>query len=178
MPKKACFGTLTDSEHVKVSEKLHKCARQYLCHIFLSLWRKIHSENTVSVVSEILRLFVTILTSADKYSFSAKGSVSNKQFKCNYVQIKKSFLNFFLHFRNLHEIWNTFKKSWALQVICFWNYRLQKAGLLKCPKSLISEHLWTVNMLKGQKHCINLHRIIFVIFFDHFERKSAPRTWF
>ena len=70
------------------------------------------------------------------------------------------------------------KKIWALEIICFWNYRLQKAGLLKCLKSPVSEHLWTVNMLKGPKHCINLHGSIFVIFFDHSERKSARKTLF
>ena len=35
--------------------------------------------------------------------------------------------------------------------MCFWNYRLQKAWLLKCLKSPLSEHLWTGNMLKGLK---------------------------
>ena len=69
-------------------------------------------------------------------------------------------------------------KRWASEVICFWNYRLQKAGLLKCPKSRVSEHLWTVNMLIGPKHYINLQGSIFVIFFDHFERKSARKTFF
>ena len=53
------------------------------------------------------------------------------------------------------------KIRWAPDVVCFWNYRLQKARLLKCPKSHVSEHLWTANMLKGLKHCINLHHSIF-----------------
>ena len=57
------------------------------------------------------------------------------------------------------------KKRWVSEVICFWNYRLQKAGLLKCLKSLVSEHLRKVNMLKGPKDCPNLHDSFFVIFF-------------
>ena len=64
------------------------------------------------------------------------------------------------------------KRRWASEVICFWNYRLQKAGLLKCLKSPLSEHLWTLNMLNGVKHCINLHSSIFVIFFDHSEKNQ------
>ena len=65
-------------------------------------------------------------------------------------QNQKYFLNFFLNFRNLQKfetLWK--KKKWDSEVICFWNYRLQKAGLLKCLNSLVLEDLWTVNMLKG-----------------------------
>ena len=63
-------------------------------------------------------------------------------------------------------------------MISFWKYRLEKAELLKWPKSLVSEHLWTVNMLKGNKHFLNLHGSIFDIFFDHAKKKSAPKTLF
>ena len=38
-------------------------------------------------------------------------------------------------------------------VICFWNYSLQKVGLLKSLKSPVWEHLWTVNIWKGPKYC-------------------------
>ena len=74
------------------------------------------------------------------------------------------------------KFWILWKKRWASEVICFWNYRLQKAGLLKCQKSSVSEHLWTVNMLMGSKHPINPHGSIFVIFFHHSERKW-PRKY-
>ena len=33
-------------------------------------------------------------------------------------------------------------------------------------------------MLKGLKHCQNLHGSIFVTFFDHFEQKSAQKSQF
>ena len=56
------------------------------------------------------------------------------------------------------------RKDEPREVICFWNYRLQKAGLLKCIKSPVSEHLWTVNMLKCPKDCLSLHGSIFLIF--------------
>ena len=63
-------------------------------------------------------------------------------------------------------------------MISYWNYRLEKAELLKSPKNPVSEHLWTVNMLKGPKHCLNLDGSNFVMFFDHLEIKSAPKTLF
>ena len=70
------------------------------------------------------------------------------------------------------------KKKWASEVICLLNYRVKKAGLLKCLKSRVSEHLRTVNMLKVLKHCLNLHGSIFVVFFDDSERISARKIFF
>ena len=75
MPKKPRARTLMDSQHVKGTERQLKSGQQIFCHIFLSLWKKISSKNSVLVVSEILRLFVNILTPDDKYSLSVKASV-------------------------------------------------------------------------------------------------------
>ena len=75
MLKKSCAGTLMDSQHVKFSQRLLKSARQHLFHIFRSLTQKIRSKNPVFVVSEILRLFVNILTPDEKYSFLVRASV-------------------------------------------------------------------------------------------------------
>ena len=61
-------------------------------------------------------------------------------------------------------------------MIPFWNYKLQKAGLLKSLKRPLSEHLWTVNMFKSPKYSLNLHGSIFVIFLDHSERQSDRKA--
>ena len=42
----------------------------------------------------------------------------------------------------------------------------------------MSEHLWKVNMLKGEKGCLNLHGSIFVKLSDHYERISAQKILF
>ena len=161
MPKKTRVRTLMDTQHVKGCEKLLKYSRQYFCHIFWSLWKEISLKNTILVVSETLRLFVNILTLEDKYCLSVKASVWRNLFKCNYLKIKKYFLDFFLHYRNMHKVWDTLKEKMILKVIFCWNYRMQNAGLFKCLKSPLSENLWTVNMLKGPKDCLNLQRSIF-----------------
>ena len=75
MPKKLRVRTLMDSQHVKRSQRLLNTARQYFCHIFWSLWKKFISKNTNLVVSEILRLFVNILTNVEKSYFSVKASL-------------------------------------------------------------------------------------------------------
>ena len=37
--------------------------------------------------------------------------VCNSQFKCNYLENKKLFVDFFFHFLNLHQILNILKKT-------------------------------------------------------------------
>ena len=75
MPKKPRVRTLIESQHVERSEKLVKSAGQYFCHLFWSLIKKISFKNSILVVSEILRLFVDILTPDDKYFPSVKANV-------------------------------------------------------------------------------------------------------
>ena len=128
MPKKPLVRTLKESQHVKRSETLLKSARQNFCHIFWSLWKEISSKSSVLVISEILRLFVNILTPDDKYSLSVKAGVQRNQFKSNYVKIKKYFLNFFLHFQNLDKIWNTWKKKMSLRGYLFPILSTAKSG--------------------------------------------------
>ena len=66
-------------------------------------------------------------------------------------QSQKIYLNFFLYFMNVHKIWNTLKKKMSLTGYSFLKLKTSKAGLLKCLKNPMSEHLWTVNMLMGPK---------------------------
>ena len=49
-----------------------KYPRQQIYRVFASLWETYSSEMSVLVLSEILRLFVKILTPDDKYSLSVK----------------------------------------------------------------------------------------------------------
>ena len=89
------------------------------------------------------------------------------QFKCNYLRKKKSFLNPLLHFWNLHQILNIFKKKiwWLSYLTHFRIYGLLKTRLDKCLKSPVSEHRSTVNMLKGHKHHWNVRGSTFIYFF-------------
>ena len=75
MAKKGAVRTLIGSHHVKGSKTLLKSARQYFRHIIWSLWKKISSKIFALVLSQILRLFVNILTTDGKSSLSVKASV-------------------------------------------------------------------------------------------------------
>ena len=126
--KKTRVRTLMESQHVKGSEWVLKSARQYFCHIFLSLWKKISTKISLLVGAEIFRLVGNILTPDEEFSLSVKGSVQRHQFKLNSLKIKSRSLWFLLHFLIPHKIWNTLKKIWASEVISFWNYPLKIWG--------------------------------------------------
>ena len=90
-------------------------------------------------------------------------------------QYQQNFSEFFFCISGVYiKFWILSKKSWASQFISYWNYRLEKAELLQSPKKPISERFLAVNMLKGPKQCLNVHRSVFRIFFGHSQRKSAP----
>ena len=74
------------------------------------------------------------------------------------------------------KFWILWKKQ-ASEVICFWNYRMQKGGLLKSLKSLDLEHWWTVKILKCPKHYFNLLGSIFVMFLGH-SKKISSKNFF
>ena len=75
MPKKPRVRTLMDGQHVKGFGTLLKSGRQNFGQIFWSLWKEFTSRNSVLIVSEILRLFVNILTPNEMYCLSVKTSV-------------------------------------------------------------------------------------------------------
>ena len=75
MVKNARVRTLIDSQHVKGSERLLKSAGQCFCDILWSLSKKIRPLNAFLEVSEILRLFVSIVRTDNKYILSVKASV-------------------------------------------------------------------------------------------------------
>ena len=66
---------MMESEYIKRCERLPKSARHYFSHVFWSFWDEINSKGSFLVVSEILRLFVHILTPDEKYSLTVKASV-------------------------------------------------------------------------------------------------------
>ena len=179
MQKKPFLRTLMHSEHVKGFERLLMSAPQYFSDIFWSMSQTASSKYCVLVVSEILRCLLTywhpmtsILSQEERvlHATNSKAIISKSK-------------NIFWIFFCISEIYIKFgilcSKRWDSELICFWNYILQKAGLLKWLKCRVAEYLWTVNMLKALKDCIGLYGSIFVIFvIDHSERKSSRKNNF
>ena len=129
MPKKPLVRTLMGSQHVKGSERVFRLSWLDFSHLFLTPRKKFNSKNCVLIVSEILRLFINILTTDDKYSLSVKACVYCNQFKCNFLEIQKCFQNFFLHLRNLYEILNTLKQKISVRGDLFLILKTAKSGV-------------------------------------------------
>ena len=101
--------TVTNSQHMKGSQRLLKSARQYFCQFFWWLWKRISWNNSVLLVSEILRLFVNMLTPDDMYSLSRKSTFhatnSNaiifkwKNILSNFLCISGIYINFVILWR-------------------------------------------------------------------------------
>ena len=176
--KSPCVRTFMEIQHFKGSETLLKPTRHYFCSIFWSLWKKIIKKSSFLEVSEILRLFVNILTPDDKSFHSVKASVQSNQLKGNYLKTKKKFSEFFLSFRYLHKICNTLKKSWASEVIAFWNYWLGKAELLKCTKSHRVRTLMEIQHFKGSETLLKFERQYFCDIFWSLWKKIWLKTLF
>ena len=99
-----------------------------------------------------------------------------KQFRCIYRKNKKLFLNFFVHFSNLHQILNIFKKRWPSYLMYFRNYGPRKTWLDKCLKGPVWEDPSTGNMVNGPKHWFNLNDSTFTIFVDHSEGNWVEKS--
>ena len=176
MRKKPRVRTLIDSQHDKGTETLIEIGQHYFSQIFLTLWKKVSSKNSFLEVSEILRRFVSKLRPDDKYSLSVKARLFNATSSNAIISKSKNICwIFFCVSRIYMKLLILWKKRWASVAISFLNQRQQKARLLKCLKSPLSEHLWTVNMLKGPKDYLKLHGSFFVIIFDNSEIKSDSK---
>ena len=138
MSKKSRFRRPFNKQHDKQSQTLLKSERQHLCHIYWSLWRKLSFRKSLQVICKILGLFVNTLTTNDKYS------VLNRVNLTQPIQIQLSntpnlFVNLFLLFSNLDQIFNIFFKRWPSCLMYFRSYGLWKRSFDKCLKRPTSE---------------------------------------
>ena len=152
--KKARFRTQFNSEHTKVSQTLLKLALLNFYHLFSSLWRKWNWKMSLLMISEILKLFINILTADYKHYICNKHNL--QQFVQMQLSEKKKSLWMFSFISEMYiQLLNILRKRWHSYLMHFWNEGLRKAWLDKCLKSPLSEQQSTVNMLKGPKHCWN-----------------------
>ena len=80
-----------------------KSAWQHYYPIFPCIWDILSWKKSELVWSEILRLFVNTLTADNKYPV-AMCTISRNKLKRHYLKSKRLFMDFLLHFWNVHEI--------------------------------------------------------------------------
>ena len=125
---------------------------------FITLKKKISSKYSVLVVSEILRLFVNILTPDDKYSLSGKASVWRNQFKWIYLKIKKYFPKLLPHFQDLHKVWNTLKKKTSPRGDFFLRLWSRNGGVSYMHKKPLGRTLMGSLHVKGSERLLKSAR--------------------
>ena len=108
--KRSCFRTPFANERVNGFQTLLKAAPHDYYPLFSPIRGKFSWKKSPSVWYEILRLSVNALTADDKYSGSNMQNFP-QQFQTPLSHKKKHFLDFLLHFWNVHEIWSIFKKK-------------------------------------------------------------------
>ena len=109
MCKKSRFKLPFQKEYGKRVSPLLKSARQQLYQIFWSMGRQLNCKKSLLVICKILRRFVNILKSVDKYS------LINRQYLMQPIQVQlsqkqKTFLGFFSAFSQSKSNFEHFQK--------------------------------------------------------------------
>ena len=100
------------------------------------------------------------------------------QFGSNYLKNEKLFPNYFLHFRNLHEILNICNKKMSFIADLFAKLRTPKNVVRYMYKKSPSKGPFDSNMVNGFKYCCDLDQWSVTIFSYHFEGNWVGESLF
>ena len=145
------FRTTFKCKHAKGSQTIVKSASQHFYQSSSSPWVKVPRKIFVIVIGKTLVVFVNTWTSNDKYSVPNSDNLS-LSIQLLLFKKRKSFVNFLFRFWNLHQNLNILKKKMIVIAIVFPKLQTGKTCLGHSLRSAISEHLLTINILKGRKH--------------------------
>ena len=133
MSKKTRFKGSFAKQDGKCAQTLLKFPRKHLYHIYWSLWRQLTFKKSLLVICKISRLFPNTLSADGKYSLLNRDNLT-QPIQMQVPRKQKNFEIFFLHFWNLVEILNIFKKKMTLMADVFPKLRIQKNLVRSMPK--------------------------------------------
>ena len=110
LTKKRRFRTRFESQHVKASQILAKSPWERFYHVFPLFSGKLIWKMCPLVSREMLGLSLNTLTYDGKDPIQGRENLQ-LQFKCNYLENEKTFLNFLFHFWILHQIFKTLEEK-------------------------------------------------------------------
>ena len=175
MSKKSSFRRPFEKQHGKCGVGLLKSASQHLYHIHWSLARKLSLKKSLLSTCKVSGCLLTHCLSMTSFLFLIE-RIERYQFRWNYLRNKKLFLIALLHFLNLAEILNVWKKKMTLLAFVFPKLQTPKTSLNKCQKGLLSEDRSTRKTENVLKHCWNLHHSSFMKFIDHCQINWAGKS--
>ena len=117
--KKSGLRKSFDKQHSKGAQTLLKFERQYLYHIYWSIWKQLTYKESLLVICKILRLFFFKTLSAEgKYSLLNTDNLK-QPFQMQLSQKQKTFSEFFSKFLKSSLNFEYFKKNNDLHSWCF-----------------------------------------------------------
>ena len=177
MTKKSHFREPFDKQHGKGAQALFKSESHHLYNIHWSLLRQLSCKKSLLLTCQILGLLVNTLAADEKYPVLNTDNLTIP-IQMQLSQKEKTFSEFFVHFWNLSEILNAFKKKRTLRAFVFPKFPTPKSWSDKCLKSLVSEDASKNKMVNAPKHCWNLYHSTFLILIGHWQgncgQKSLP----
>ena len=175
MSKKSSFRRPFEKQHGKCGVGLLKSASQHLYHIHWSLARKLSLKKSLLSTCKVSGCLLTHCLSMTSFLFLIE-RIERYQFRWNYLRNKKLFLIALLHFLNLAEILNVWKKKMTLLAFVFPKLRTPKTWLDKCLKSPVWEDSSTSKIINVPKHCWNLHHSTIIIISDHCQVNCVAKS--
>ena len=98
-------------QHGQRSKTVLKSARQHLYHIYWSVWRKLRSKKSLSVICKILIQFANSLTADGKHSLLDRDNLT-QPIHIDFSKKQKLFREFFSAFFKSRSIFDHFAKKW------------------------------------------------------------------
>ena len=173
--KKSCFRGCIDKQHGKCAQALLKSASRHLDHLRWSRPSQLSVRKSLLLICKILGMFVKTLAADENYLVLHRDNLTI-QIKMRLSQKKKLFLIFSLHFWNLSEILNDFKRKMTLTTFVFRKLRTPKTWLDKCLKILVSEDASTSNMVNVTNLCWNLYHSMFNKLIGDWQRNCVRKS--
>ena len=129
------------------------------------------------MICKSLRLFVNTMSAVDRCSLPNRDNLM-QPIHMQLSQKLKNFSDFFLHFQNLVEILNIFKKKTTLIAYSFLGIQPAKNVFRYMDKSPTSDYPSKRNMVNGCQLCLNLSENSCSIFIAQRERNLVAKSLF
>ena len=153
--KKSRFTWPFQKERGKLVSTLFKFDQQHLDHIYWSTGRILSCRKSLLVMRESLRLFVNTMGVVDMCSLPNRDNLM-QPISMQLSQKLKTFCGIILHFQNLVQILNFFRKKMTLIAYLFLRLRPAKSVVRYMCKSPASDYPFKRKMVNGSQLLLNL----------------------
>ena len=159
-------SNITDSEKqiFKKSTFRGLFEKQHVNSLTLLSWKK-----SVSVTWKVLKMFINILTTNEKYSLLNRNNL-RQQIQVQFSKKEKTFSEFISEFLKCRLNFERFRTKMTFVADVF--------PKLRTPKNIVNQISKKSQHVTGTKNCWNLNNPTFTIFIDHCKGNSVGKKVF